>query len=372
MQIGSISLINFRNYKNVYFRPHKGINIITGANAQGKTNLIESIYFCLRGRSFRAERDRDVINWQGENTSINAEINVLDRKIQIQWLANAKSKKLKINGNDTPRSELDVLGVVLFCPEDMYLVKGSPQERRRFMDYEVGPLNPQYSHAFRQYNRVLTQRNSLLKEIRDRRSTQEMLEVWDQQLFRYGAKIIFLRLQILAKLIPMAKNIHYEITSGSEELQAKYLSSLVLEPGLKEDQIASIFNSASKKIRHTEITRCQTLLGPHRDDLSLLINGVEAKTFGSQGQQRSVTLSLKLSQLELWYKEFGFYPVLLLDDVLFELDQKRQTMLLERVENKVQTFITTCFTGGIEEFIKGAGSLWQVNSGDLTLKEEFR
>ncbi|RYD05609.1 hypothetical protein N752_08405 [Desulforamulus aquiferis] len=217
------------------------------ANAQGKTNLIESIYFCLRGRSFRAEKDRDIINWQGENTSINAEVKVLTRNLAIQWLANAKNKKLKINGNDSPRSDLDYFGVVLFCPEDMYLVKGSPQERRRFLDYEVGPLNPHYSQAWRKYAKVLSQRNSLLKEIRDRRSSQDMLELWDQQLFKYGAKIIYLRLQILTKLIPIARNIHQGITSGSEELQAKYLSSLVLEPGLKEEQIYQIFASASKK-----------------------------------------------------------------------------------------------------------------------------
>ncbi|WP_333870429.1 DNA replication/repair protein RecF [Desulforamulus putei] len=371
MRVSSVTLRNFRNYKEESFQPHPAVNIITGPNAQGKTNLLEAIFYSLRGRSFRAERDKDIIRWQSEQTILQTEVELNSRTFLLHWKIQEGNKKLLVNGAETPRSELDYLGVVLFCPEDLYLIKGSPQERRRFLDYDVGPLNPAYSRTWRQYARVLTQRNTLLKEIRDRRATREILEIWDEQLYRHGAKVIFLRLQVLKKLIPIARRIHYELTRGDEELQAKYLSSLVLEPGLNEEQIYQIFAAASQKVRNMEIQRCQTLLGPHRDDLSLLINGIEAKTFGSQGQQRTVTLSLKLSQLELWFKEYGDYPLLLLDDVLFELDRNRQSMLLDRVLNRVQTFITASFTGGIEETIRGAGALWQVNAGCLTKKEEF-
>ncbi|SHF44587.1 DNA replication and repair protein RecF [Desulforamulus putei DSM 12395] len=371
MRVSSVTLRNFRNYKEESFQPHPAVNIITGPNAQGKTNLLEAIFYSLRGRSFRAERDKDIIRWQSEQTILQTEAELNSRTFLLHWKIQEGNKKLLVNGAETPRSELDYLGVVLFCPEDLYLIKGSPQERRRFLDYDVGPLNPAYSRTWRQYARVLTQRNTLLKEIRDRRATREILEIWDEQLYRHGAKVIFLRLQVLKKLIPIARRIHYELTRGDEELQAKYLSSLVLEPGLNEEQIYQIFAAASQKVRNMEIQRCQTLLGPHRDDLSLLINGIEAKTFGSQGQQRTVTLSLKLSQLELWFKEYGDYPLLLLDDVLFELDRNRQSMLLDRVLNRVQTFITASFTGGIEETIRGAGALWQVNAGCLTKKEEF-
>lgn len=371
MRVASVTLRNFRNYKEESMKPHPSINIITGPNAQGKTNLLEAIFYSLRGRSFRAERDKDVICWQSEQTVLQTEVEFASRTFVIQWKIREGNKKLLVNGVETPRSELDHFGVVLFCPEDLHLIKGSPQERRHFLDYDVGPLNPTYSRSWRQYARVLTQRNTLLKEIRDRRAAQEMLEVWDEQLYRHGARVILLRLQVLKKLIPVARRIHHELTRGDEELQAKYLSSLVLEPGLTEDQIYHIFAAASKKVRSMEIQRCQTLLGPHRDDLSLSINGIEAKTFGSQGQQRTVTLSLKLSQLELWNKEYGEYPVLLLDDVLFELDRNRQSMLLDKVLNRVQTFITTSFTGGIEETIRGAGTLWQVHAGCLTKKEEF-
>jgi len=371
LRVSSVTLRNFRNYKEESFQPHPAVNIITGPNAQGKTNLLEAIFYSLRGRSFRAERDKDIIRWQSEQTILQTEVELNSRTFLLHWKIQEGNKKLLVNGAETPRSELDYLGVVLFCPEDLYLIKGSPQERRRFLDYDVGPLNPAYSRTWRQYARVLTQRNTLLKEIRDRRATREILEIWDEQLYRHGAKVIFLRLQVLKKLIPIARRIHYELTRGDEELQAKYLSSLVLEPGLNEEQIYQIFAAASQKVRNMEIQRCQTLLGPHRDDLSLLINGIEAKTFGSQGQQRTVTLSLKLSQLELWFKEYGDYPLLLLDDVLFELDRNRQSMLLDRVLNRVQTFITASFTGGIEETIRGAGALWQVNAGCLTKKEEF-
>lgn len=368
MLVSSISLNNFRNYSNILFKPHPSINVISGPNAQGKTNLLESIYYCLRGRSFRAERDRDIIKWHRDKASINADISLADRNVRVQWSINAAGKKLHINGSESPRSELDYFGVVLFSPEDLYLVKGSPQERRHFLDYDAGPLRPEYSQAFRQYARVLTQRNSLLKEIRDKRSSQEMLELWDEQLFRYGAKLIFLRLQVLSRLIPLARSIHSELTSGTEEFQAKYLSSLVLEQGMTEDNINRVFASTSKQVRSMEVQRCQTLMGPHRDDLSLSINGIEARSFGSQGQQRTITLSLKIAQLEMWYREFGYYPILLLDDVLFELDHKRQTMLLDRVANRVQTFITTC-SDSMEEFIRGTGAIWHIQAGSLVTKE---
>ncbi len=371
MRVTNLTLSEFRNYREVVFKPHPSINIITGSNAQGKTNLLESVYYTLRGRSFRAEKDGDIINWQSKKTAIHTHLESCSRDFYIQWSIEDGGKKLYLNGTESPRTELHHFGIVLFSPEDLYLVKGSPQERRRFMDNEAGPLHPGYHHASRQYARVLTQRNTLLREMRGRRSSGEMLEIWDEQLYRHGAKILFLRLQVLAKLIPVARKIHQELTGKQEELQAKYLSSLVLEPGLKEEQIYDIFSQASKKVRNVEIQRCQTLLGPHRDDLNLLINGIEARTFGSQGQQRTVTLSLKLSQLELWYREFGTYPLLLLDDVLFELDRVRQIKLLEKIQDKIQTFITTSFTGGIEDFIKGSGSIWQVNAGNLMLKEEL-
>ncbi|GAB6159140.1 DNA replication/repair protein RecF [Desulfotomaculum varum] len=371
MLVSSVTLRNFRNYKEQTWQPHPAINLITGPNAQGKTNLLEAVYYSLRGRSFRAERDRDIIRWQTEQTWLQTKVAYQDRFLTIEWKIKEGNKKLLVNGSETPRNQLDYLGVILFCPEDLSLIKGSPQERRRFLDCDVGPLNPSYSGTWRQYARVLTQRNTLLKEIRDRRASRDILEIWDEQLFRYGARVIYLRLQVLSKLIPIARRIHQELTGGNEELQAKYLSSLVLEPGLQEAQIYQIFAAASQKVRQLEIQRCQTLLGPHRDDLAVLINGTEARAFGSQGQQRTVTLSLKLSQLELWFKEYGHYPLLLLDDVLFELDRRRQTMLLQRVLNRVQTFITASFTGNIEETIRGAGALWQVNDGCLTKKEEL-
>ncbi|AEF92909.1 DNA replication and repair protein recF [Desulfotomaculum nigrificans CO-1-SRB] len=366
MRVENITLNNFRNYAKVSFKPHPSINIITGHNAQGKTNLLESIYYSLKGHSFRADRDRDVIKWQQETAVINTEIMVSSRQFLIQWLIKASGKKFRLNGTEVPRAELDQFGVVLFCPEDLYLVKGSPQERRRFLDLEVGPLHPGYSHACRQYARVLSQRNILLKEIRGRQANPDILDIWDEQLYRHGARVIFLRLQVLKKLIPVARSIHLELTNGLEQLQAKYLSSLVLDLSFSEEQIYQVFSQAAKQIRKLEIDRCQTLLGPHRDDISLAINGAEAKTFGSQGQQRTVTLSLKLSVLELWYREFGHYPVLLLDDVLFELDHNRQTMLLDKLQDKVQTFITTSFPGGIDDQIKQVGQIWRVHAGNLT------
>lgn len=316
------------------------MNIITGRNAQGKTNLLESIFFNLNGYSFRANPEKDLINWQRDFSNV---VTVLENQKQRwqQTVAINKNgqKKFLINGVARKRKELGHSGVVLFTPDDLALVKSSPQVRRKFLDQEVGPFYPGYRHYLQQFNKVLTHRNHLLKSIRAGRESSAMLELWDQQLVENGVNVLLGRLAILKKMAPHV--IRWYHSMGQENLEIRYLSSLKIEPPVDETHLREKFNQLLKKMRSQEIYKCQTSIGPHRDDITFFINGQDARYFGSQGQQRTVVLSLKMAQVSLWSEEYNANPILLLDDVLFELDRYRQKMLLSKIDQDVQTFITT-------------------------------
>lgn len=348
MKILSLNLKNFRNYKFQKIDFCQGVNIIVGLNAQGKSNLLEAINYLSVFSSFRSAKDIDMVRWGQSYFLVEGLIKKNSGEYYLSLAYNAENKKvLKINGNKQKKVS-DVLGVfnsVVFSPEDLNIIKTGPQARRKFLDKEIIQLFPAYYFSLNQYQKILGQRNNLLREIRENTNKKEMLMIWNQQLIDHGSRIIKKRLDILQKLAPLARLTHRKITNGEEDLEISY-ESLVLdnEKNLKNftlENIKYLFNNQLDKNYKAEIYRGVSLIGPHRDDLVLTVNGVDVRKYGSQGQQRTTALSLKIAELELVKAETGEYPVLLLDDVMSELDEKRRNHLLFFVGGKVQTFITT-------------------------------
>jgi len=362
-------LKNFRNYHFQEIEFPEGINIFFGENAQGKTNLLEAIYLLSLGRSYRTNRDQDLIKWQEKGFLIKG-IGEREKRtltIEVSFTLGTK-KEVKVNGQEQKKLSilLGLLNVVIFSPADLQLIQGSPGERRKFLDTEISQVSPQYNYHLHQYNKALQQRNNLLRKLREKRKNLDLLSIWDQQITGFGSKIIKKRLESLKKLAILAKLMHRKITSNQETLELKYISSCEPVEEKMEEEIRNIFQEKLEKIRQEEIARGMTLVGPHRDDFAAFINGINVKNFGSQGQQRTSVLALKLAELEFMKSESGEYPLLLLDDVMSELDQERREHLLKVVKQKIQTFITTTDLKDFpEEFLQEA-NLYQIKKGQLT------
>jgi len=343
LHVQHLKLKNFRNYKELHLRPHRYLNVISGPNAQGKTNLLEAIFFALTGRSHRTFKDKEVINWDGNFVLIEVliEFGGKDRIISIGINKNGE-KKFKINGKTAGMGELyEIPGVVLFTPDNLAIVSGSPQQRRDFLDLELGVIVPHYSYYRQQYKKVLVQRNNLLRNVAEGRDKSKSLSVWDEQLVAYGSKIILKRISILKKLASYAEKVYTKLSGGAENLSIHYLSSLKFVGNLTEENINSVFYSALRENRKEEIHKKQTLAGPHRDDLKFTLNGNDARRFASRGQQRTVALAVKFAQMKLLKEESGECPILLLDDVLFELDKSRRKLLFDEIYKSSQVFLTT-------------------------------
>lgn len=343
MYLERLELTGFRNYSRQVVEPSQCYNILTGKNAQGKTNLLESIFLACTGRSFRTAREKEIINWESSFSRIQCSFKSETRDFEVKILLFPGKKNIEVNGNFIRGCPLGWPGVVLFTPDDLVMVKGSPNERRHFLDLEIGPFHPQYGHVLSGYNRVVQQRNKLLREIKEKKQKSSALEVWNEQFCRYGAKLLSIRLDLLKKFYPMIRNLHRELTGGTEDLNIRYLSSLKVDDLSLEEEIYDCFRKEIRVIERMEIERAQSLIGPHRDDLSFYLNGSDARVYGSQGQQRTIVLTLKIFQIRQWKDEVNDYPILLLDDVLFELDLSRQQALINQVNGFVQSFIT--YTG---------------------------
>lgn len=341
MYLKRLEIANFRNYSSQVIEPDIFFNVFSGSNAQGKTNLLESIFLSCTGKSFRTPRESEIISWQKDFSYINSLFETATRQVEVRVELLPGKKKIEVNGVLTRGYPQGWPGVVLFKPEDLVLVKGSPQERRRFLDLEFGPFFPQYNHLLGQYNRVLFQRNNLLRDIKEKKSKSESLQVWNEQLCRYGARLLSMRIRIFSNLSPLIRNIHHDLTGKQEYLDIRYLSSLRVNIPSSEEDIYEQYIKGLREVEEEEIKRSQTLIGPHRDDFALYIDNRDARIYGSQGQQRTIVLTLKISQILHWHKETGEYPILLLDDVFFELDENRRRALLNRVRGLVQTFITS-------------------------------
>jgi len=352
MKLTNLQLQNFRNYESVQLEFTDGVHVFIGENAQGKTNLMESIYALAMTKSHRTTNDKELIGWNKEFATIKGTVEKTATKTNLELQFSKKGKIAKVNYLEQKRlsSYLGNLNVILFAPENLTLVKGSPQNRRKFVDMELGQMSSLYLYDLVEYNRVLKQRNTYLKQLAiKKKQPDEYLDVLSEMLSEVASKIVFHRLDFMKQLEALAIPIHDQLSLGREKFSVSYQATIPLEDGLTPSQMKEIYMNQFKKNQTREADQATTLIGPHRDDLIFYLNEVPVQTYGSQGQQRSTVLSLKLAEIELMKLSTGEYPLLLLDDVLSELDDDRQTHLIKAIENKVQTFITTTSLDGIKQ-----------------------
>ena len=352
MKLTNLQLQNFRNYESVQLEFTDGVHVFIGENAQGKTNLMESIYALAMTKSHRTTNDKELIGWNKEFATIKGTVEKTATKTNLELQFSKKGKIAKVNYLDQKRlsSYLGNLNVILFAPENLTPVKGSPQNRRKFVDMELGQMSSLYLYDLVEYNRVLKQRNTYLKQLAiKKKQPDEYLDVLSEMLSELASKIVFHRLDFMKQLEALAIPIHDQLSLGREKFSVSYQATIPLEDGLTPEQMKEIYMNQFKKNQTREADQATTLIGPHRDDLIFYLNEVPVQTYGSQGQQRSTVLSLKLAEIELMKLSTGEYPLLLLDDVLSELDDDRQTHLIKAIENKVQTFITTTSLDGIKQ-----------------------
>lgn len=352
MKLTNLQLQNFRNYESVQLEFTDGVHVFIGENAQGKTNLMESIYALAMTKSHRTTNDKELIGWNKEFATIKGTVEKTATKTNLELQFSKKGKIAKVNYLEQKRlsSYLGNLNVILFAPENLTLVKGSPQNRRKFVDMELGQMSSLYLYDLVEYNRVLKQRNTYLKQLAiKKKQPDEYLDVLSEMLSELASKIVFHRLDFMKQLEALAIPIHDQLSLGREKFSVSYQATIPLEDGLTPSQMKEIYIDQFKKNQTREADQATTLIGPHRDDLIFYLNEISVQTYGSQGQQRSTVLSLKLAEIELMKLSTGEYPLLLLDDVLSELDDDRQTHLIKAIENKVQTFITTTSLDGIKQ-----------------------
>ena len=337
MIIKNLTLNNYRNYSNQSIEFSPNLNVIIGKNAQGKTNLLEAVFLCAIGKSPRTSRDKDLIKWDNQMSKISLNIakKIGNKSIDI-YLFHNQNKAIKIDSIGIKKigQLFGTFNAIYFSPDELKLIKESPDERRRFMDIDLCQFDKNYYYNLSNYTQILQQRNKLLKTP-DSSTLKDTLPVWDEQLATYGAKIILARLELIRKLKKFVYNIHKNLTSDKEELIIDYQGYVADNEIELKNLLINKYNESVDK----DIKLGFTTVGPHRDDIKIMSNNIDLRSFGSQGQQRTAALSLKLAELEVFKDNLGEYPVLLLDDVLSELDNTRQTKLLEFVK-PIQTLLT--------------------------------
>ena len=357
MILKSLELANFRNYEELNISFDKGTNILYGDNAQGKTNILEAIYVSATTKSHKGSKDKEIINFNKEEAHIRTYLEKENIETRVDMhLRKNKSKGIAIDGQKIKKAAdlMGLLNVVFFSPEDLSIIKDGPAERRRFADMELCQLDSFYLYNLNHYNKIIGQRNKLLKDMYFQPELKETLNIWDSQLVSFGSKIIERREQFVKQLGEIIFDIHKKLSGGKEELVIAYEPDVSIED----------FEKQMKYNQDKDIRLKQTTTGPHRDDFSFVVNGVDIRKYGSQGQQRTAALSLKLSEIELVKKISKDTPVLLLDDVLSELDSNRQNYLLNSIGN-IQTIITCT---GLDEFINNRfeiNKIFKVTNGTV-------
>lgn len=371
MYLEELSINNFRNYSEAKLTFSPATNILIGKNAQGKTNLLEAIYVLAMTRSHRTNNDHELLRFKTNSATVRGTlINQLGKtKLGIE-LSN-KGKKARVNQLEQAKLSqyIGKMNVILFAPEDLALVKGSPAVRRRFIDMEFGQIDANYLYNLSQYKAVLKQRNRYLKQLQQKKVTDLLLlDVFSDQLAAFGAEIIIRRLGFLTKLGKFAAKLQLQITNQQESLKLKYDSTINLENQkmIKTDWIYKKLKEQYRQQQKKEIFQGTTLSGPHRDDLAFLINEKNVQLYGSQGQQRTAALSVKLAEVDLMHQETGEYPILLLDDVLSELDGARQTSLIKSIQNRVQTFLTTPSLNDVARQLIKDPKVFIINQGKIS------
>jgi len=365
MRLERLKLENYRNYERLDLVFDGLLHLFVGRNAQGKTNLLEAIHVLALARSHRTHADEDLVRWGSETAAVAGIVERAKGELQLELAVSRAGKKAKANGLERRKLSEYVgsLNVVLFAPEDLNLVKGAPGVRRRFLDMELGQAFPVYLRELSQYQRLLRQRNRLLRQYAGRPVPSGLLDVFSEQLAAVGVKVMLKRQGFIKKLSRWASDIHERMTDGAERLDVRYLPSLELDAEGDEDAAFRRFMVKLSQMREEELRRCVTLVGPHRDDLAFSVNGVDVQAFGSQGQQRTVALSLKLAEIELIAEETGEYPILLLDDVLSELDRFRRSRLIEAFRGRIQTFVTATSLEGLDFRSTAGATLYCVEAG---------
>ena len=369
MFVESIRLINFRNYFNLEVKLNNKVNLFLGNNAQGKTNLLESIYLCSFGKSFRNNRDKDMINFDKDKCYVGAKVvgRNLDKFVEIK-IEEDKPKTIRINKVELEKNRelYSGLNVVIFSPDDLRIIKDGPSERRGFLDREISQLKPVYKYNLNRYNKVLFQRNNLLKNMVRKKENEHLIEIFDFQLAKIGTDIIIERNSFVNRLSVISQDIHNKITNGNEKLFLNYTSNVDTNVASKK-LIEKKFLNNLKKSRKSDILRGVTEIGPHRDDMKILIDGIDSKSFASQGQQRTAVLSIKLAEINIISEDCGDVPVLLLDDVLSELDSTRRRYLLDNFK-ELQIIITSTDTVQLEEFDNLDVQIYCIEDGNVYLK----
>ena len=374
-----IRLINYRNFLNISIDFDSNLNIFIGNNAQGKTNILEAMTMLVRGASYKTNNDKQLINWDNNISYLFGEISKNDEifKVNISLEKEVESlnkikliKVIKINQNRLSKSILskEFKGVV-FSPEHLQIIKGSPSLRRKFLNEQISQIYPLYQRYLSEYERILGHRNNILRRSDNRREARESLLIWDPQLIKRGSFLILTRIKFLKKMNYLANKFYQDITKGKENLKISYQSNVIED--LKEEKLSLILEAFKNKIeryKEKELDYKTTLYGPHRDDFLVSINNANVAFYGSQGQQRTSILSLKLGELDLIKEREGVYPVLLLDDVMSELDEERRHFLLNLIINKkVQTFITSINLNYFNNDIMKKGKIFKVEAGKVSV-----
>ena len=368
MNIERLQLTHYRNYESLTLDFSPKINVFIGENAQGKTNVMESIYVLAMAKSHRTSNDKELIRWDADYGKIEGVVQKRYGSLPIELTVSKKGKKGKINHLEQTKlsNYIGQMNVVMFAPEDLNVVKGSPQIRRRFIDMEIGQISPVYLHDLLTFQKILKQRNHLLKNNQGRSSLNDvMFDVYTEQYIQAAVQIIRKRFQFMELLQEWAEPIHAGISRGLETLVIKYRPVTGMDASWTAEEMARYLEKKLAEVKQRELERGVTLIGPHRDDLQFLVNGYDVQTYGSQGQQRTTALSLKLAEIELIKQETKEAPILLLDDVLSELDDYRQSHLLNTIQGEVQTFVTTTSVDGIHHETMEHARMFHVKQGAI-------
>lgn len=362
MIIKSLELMDYRNYEVLNIEFDRGTNILYGDNAQGKTNILEAIYMASTTKSHKGSKDKDIVRFGREEGHIRTylERDGVETRVDMH-LRRSRSKGIAIDGQKIKKAAelLGLCNVVFFSPEDLSIIKDGPSERRRFIDMELCQLDSFYLYNLNHYNKIVNQRNQLLKDLYFRPDLRETLNIWDSQLVSFGSKIIERRKIFVEQLNEIIRDIHLNLSGGKEEIR------IVYEPNVDLEEYESKMLGSQER----DIKAKMTTVGPHRDDFCFVVGDIDIRKFGSQGQQRTAALSLKLSEIELVKRITKDTPILLLDDVLSELDSNRQNYLLNSIGD-IQTIITCT---GLEEFVSNRfeiDKVFKVSEGEVSILEE--
>jgi DNA replication and repair protein RecF len=367
MKVKKLKLTNFRNYSELEIQFHNNINIFIGKNAQGKTSLLESIYLLSISKSHKTHKDKEMIQFNQSFAKVSGLIEKTDDEVELDIIISNQGKKALINSVEKRKiSEfIGSFNVVMFAPEDLDIVKRDPLNRRKFLDVEIGQTSPIYIHSLNQYNKILKQRNEYLKQAYQNNNLDEnYLDILTSQLAELGALIKKKRHDFIEKLNFYANQLHSFISNQQETLRIEYVSTY--ENYTDTHSIFTLY----KKNYTSDFRRGTTQIGIHRDDLVFYVNGINVSSFGSQGQQRTTALAIKLSLIDFIKDETGHYPIVLLDDVLSELDDIRQTHLLDCIKEKVQTFVTTTNISGIKADIVSKADIFHIDRAKICREEK--